>query len=394
MAIKDLQKRFTLVGVIRLGEQRISKNNKPYPAKLETFRITSPSRALVEAVADLYGGQVQPWASNTGPQWQVVTGVSEIPVMVPPQRIDPNMEHWGNGYRDRLCDGETEKMRDKPCLCAAAVQAGQPFGPREVCKPTTRMSLMLGLVPSLGTFKLESHGWNAAAELPMLANAIEQAPEPVPAVLRVEKREKNLFHPDRAEKDQIEARVFMVPVLIFDWLTPAQAFGGELGTAARNALAGATAERHAIEVAKTEEKRPKLTAEEYASAATDAIEVEDVRGLWTLAGRDGVLTDALKKALTARVAELTRDDGKPKPQAPTAEAQNPTPPPVDDVIDVEVEPNADEVWGQIQASAGDRKWSTKDLEQRVDKFLGKSSGEADGFELARFLRAVQAGEVA
>jgi hypothetical protein len=47
LPIKELQQRLTQVGVIRLGEQRISKNNKPYPAKLDTFRVTSPSKDLV-----------------------------------------------------------------------------------------------------------------------------------------------------------------------------------------------------------------------------------------------------------------------------------------------------------------------------------------------------------
>jgi hypothetical protein len=83
------------------------------------LRFTSPSKPLIEAVAAAYGGEVQPWQAPTGPQWEVITGAKEIPVLVPPQRIDPNMEHWGNGYRDRLCDGETELIRKAPCLCAA-----------------------------------------------------------------------------------------------------------------------------------------------------------------------------------------------------------------------------------------------------------------------------------
>lgn len=392
MGIKTLQSRLAQVGVIRLGQKVPTSSGNLRPAKLETLRFTSPSRMLIDAVADLYGGEVKPWQANTGPQFEVVTNAKEIPVLVPPQRIDPNMEHWGNGYRDRLCDGETETIRQRACLCAQMQQGGRRIDQRELCKPTTRMSVMLADVPSLGTWKIESHGWNAAAELPTLAASIESAPQPIPARLEVQVREKKDFDPSKPQGKQVESKIFMVPVLHFDWLTPAQAFGGELGAAARAALGASAVQRHAIEAAKAEQARPRLTEEEYATAAEEATEVEEVRGLWKLAARDEVLTDGLKAKLQARVADLTETDGKPSAQqAPTA--PEPGAESADDVVDVEVEPNADEVFMRIQAVAGDLGWSTKELEQHVDKFLGKSSGEADGFELTRFLGALGAGEI-
>jgi hypothetical protein len=73
---------------------------------------------------------------------------------------------------------------------------GRPVS-RDVCKPTTRMSLMLADIPTLGTWKLESHGWNAAAELPTLAASIESAPQPIPARLEVQVREKKDLRPGR-----------------------------------------------------------------------------------------------------------------------------------------------------------------------------------------------------
>lgn len=394
MAIKDLQKRLTQVGVIRLGEQRVASSGKKYPAKLETLRFTSASRSMVEAIAAAYGGQVKPWQANTGPQWEVVTGVNEVPVLVPPQRIDPNLEHWGNGFRDRHCDGEIETIRNTPCLCAAAQLAGKPFAPRDMCKPTTRMSLMLANMPGIGTFKLESHGWNAAAELPMLAEAIEKAPEPIPAQLVVEVREKKLFHPGKPQKDQIESRVYMVPVLHFNWVTPAQVFGGEIGSAAHAALSGASAERRAIEAAKLESERRKFTAEEYLQLAESAEEIDDTRELWTDAAHDGALTDEVKAALHERVAAIkARDTAQAEPEA----AEQVTTPPVaaaEDVVDAEVVPDADAVWAQIQVLAGAHKWSADDLERRVQEYLKKSSDLADGFELTKFHDAVKSGEIA
>jgi hypothetical protein len=59
-----------------------------------------------------------------------------------------------------------------------------------------------------------------------------------------------------------------------------------------------------------------------------------------------------------------------------------------------VEPTADQVWAQIMAVAGEKGWDGDALEQRVIGFLNKPSNDADGFELARLLGAIEAGEVA
>lgn len=392
MAIKDLQKRLTQVGVIRLGEKRIAKSGKEFPAKLETLRFTSASRPMIEAIAAAYGGQVKPWQAPTGPQWEVITGVNEVPVMVPPQRIDPNLEHWGNGYRDRHCDGETERIRTAPCLCAAAQLAGRPFGPRDQCKPTTRMSLMLANMPGIGTFKLESHGWNAAAELPMLAEAIEKAPEPIPAQLVVEVREKKLFDPSKPQKDQIESRVYMVPVLHFNWVTPAQVFGGEIGAAAQAALGAAQVQRQAIEAAKVESTRRKFTPAEYLTLAGAAEEIDDVRELWKDAAHDDALTDDVAAALNERVAAIKKAAEQPAPGPAAPRPVTPVPA-VDDVVDAEVVPDADTVWAQIQAAAGEKGWNAEGVELKVAAFLHKPSDEADGLELTRALEAIKAGAI-
>lgn len=393
MGIKTLQQRLTQVGVIRLGQKVPTSNGKSRPGKLETLRFTSPSKPLIDAVAALYGGEVKAWQANTGPQWEVITGAKEIPVLVPPQRIDPNLEHWGNGYRDRMCDGETESIRQRPCLCARMQQGSQRVDARELCKPTTRMSVMLADVPSLGTWKIESHGWNAAAELPTLAASIESAPQPIPARLEVQKREKKDFDPSKPESKQIESKVYMVPVLHFDWITPAQAFGGELGAAARAALAGATTQRHAIEAAKVESQRRKFTVDEYLAMADDAKNIEQVRSLWTDAKADDALTVEVKAKLNARAAKVAPPKPAVKPDA-TAEPAADASVAADDVVDAEVADDADAVWVQIQQAAGENGWNSDALEQRVIGLLGKPSNEADGFELTRFLTAVKAGEVA
>jgi hypothetical protein len=255
---------------------------------------------------------------------------------------------------------------------------------------------MLADIPSLGTFKLESHGWNAASELPTLAASIESAPQPIPARLEVQIREKKSFDPGAEQGKEVESKVYGVPVLHFDWITPAQAFGGELGAAARAALGAAGEQRQAIEAAKVESQRRKFTPAEYITLAEAAEDIDHVRELWADAAHDEALTDAVKEALQAKVDAIRREEGQrtasPSPASPPPPATQP--PVVDDVVDVEVVPNADEVWSQIQTVAGAKRWNADGLERRVQEHLNKSSDLADGFELARFLDAVKAGEVA
>ncbi|MFD6565335.1 hypothetical protein [Micromonospora profundi] len=398
MPIKTLQRRLTQVGVIRLGEKRLSQRGKEYPAKLETLRFTSPSRSLIEAVAAKYGGQVKPWQHTTGPQFEVVTDAKTIPVLVPPQQIDPNYELWGNGFKSRHCDGETEKIRNAPCLCdpvkAAAQAARRDLKPGEVCKPTTRMSLMLAEIPSLGTWKLESKGWNAAAELPMLAESIASAAQPIPARLELQHREKKLFHPDKAQNDQIESRTFMVPVLHFEFVTPAQAFGGQIGQAARQAMVA----QHlaAIGAAPEQPADPeKLTEAQVLDAAGRVSSIPQLQELWTTARNDGALTEAAKAALKARAAELdppkaATAEAAPTPAATPAPAANV---PAGEPVDAEIEPNPDAMWVQIQAVAGQRKWNAAALEERICVRFNKPSDEINGFDMATFLAEVQSGAI-
>jgi hypothetical protein len=244
---------------------------------------------------------------------------------------------------------------------------------------------MLADVPSLGTWKLESKGWNAAAELPTLAASIESAPQPIPARLEVQKREKKTFDPGAQQGKEVESRVFMVPVLHFNWLTPAQAFGGELGSAARAALAGAAVERQAIETAKIESGRRKFTPGEYLTLTEAAEDIDHVRELWKDASDDGALTDEVKAALQAKVEQI-KQAGEQQPA--------PEQPPVDVVVDAEVVDDADMVMARILQEAGEKGWNADELEQRICAFLSKSSSDADAAELDRFLAAVEAGEVA
>lgn len=402
MPIRDLQLRFAQVGVIRLGEQVATgnvKNGQPTyrPAKLSTFRFTSPSRALIDAVAGMHGGEVRPWQSNTGPQWEVISKAKEIPVLVPPQVVDPNYELWGNGFRSRMCDGETEQIRNSACMCLT--QFGPDFTktapPGKACKPTTRMSLMLANLVSLGTWKLESHGWNAAAELPMLASAIATAPEPLPARLEIQVRQKKILKPDAPKDKQIETRDYMVPVLHFDLITPAQAFGGQIGAAARTAVGGAEQPQAISSAPEPPEALADsaTTVEQFKVLAGLARNPQTIRALWEWASKCGVLDDDLRSYLTARAEKLGAQVKTPaqQPQQPSA----PTQAPADDVVIAETEPDGVTVWNEVVGLAGERGWNMPTLAEKFTGHMGFDyrDDRATGWKLAEFRDAVKAGQV-
>jgi len=230
MAIKPfvIQRRMMELGRIRLGE----KGAKGEPRKLTTLRFTSASRALLEAIAVKHGGTVRPWegAPDEG-YFEVTTDASQIDVILPPVFSDQDgaptapysqfFESWSGGGCQKRCDGETELLSGKPCSCAPLVaEKGEDA---RTCKVTTRVSVMMPDVPGIGVWRLESHGYNAAVELPgtlevlMLAAAEHKF---IPAVLRIEQRTKKV--PGEG------TRRFIVPVIELPGVTVRQLASGDV----------------------------------------------------------------------------------------------------------------------------------------------------------------------
>lgn len=222
MPIKPVyvQRRMMELGRVRLGE----KGPKGEPRRLNTFRFTSASQALLEAVAAKHGGTVSAWtdAPDEG-YFEVTTEATSLDIILPPvysaEDGEPTtaysqwFELWSGGGCQRRCDGETESLSGKECLC----------NPDERdCKVTTRVSFILPDIPGLGVWRLDSHGWNAAVELPGTLEVLVLAASEhkfIPAVLRVEQRNKKI--PGEG------TRRFNVPVIDLPGVTVNQLAAGE-----------------------------------------------------------------------------------------------------------------------------------------------------------------------
>lgn len=404
MSIRDLQIRLTEVGVIRLGEQRLSKAGKLHPAKLDTFRLTSPSKKVIIRAAELWGGEVRDWPEGPGgPQFQVTTAVDALQVFVLPQRIDPNLELWGKDCRLRLCDGVVEKLRNVPCLCEADAReryarAKTPWpengrfarDPRADCKPTTRLSVMLADL-SDGQWKVEAHGWNAAAELPAKATVyLAVARKAVPAVLRMRVRRDKVLR-IRNGIEQVESREYVVPELDFgDLFTARMALTGGLNEAVRAALDGRR-QQPALEPAPATQVDPGLVAGVWRE-----VEAADSRDqllrVWAGAQANGATADPeLRAFFERRGAELER--GKPTTGTDVETVSAP-----DEPVDAEIVDSAEDLdaaWSAILREAATRGWNMVEVEARYRDRMGHDPSDdvATVARMEQFLVAVKAGEV-
>ncbi|MEU8756270.1 hypothetical protein AB0C88_37860 [Streptomyces chartreusis] len=367
MPILTLQQRLRELGRIRIGQKVATAKGGTRPAKLDRFRLTSPSKELLDRVAARYGGTVAPWTPEGGAgQFEVITETTRIPIHVPPQPVSQYFELWSGGGCQRRCDGVTELLKDRPCICG-------PDPEQRQCKPTTRLNVVLSEIEGVGVWRLESHGYYAALELPGVAELLAQTGGYVEAFLGLEQR--------TAKRDG-KTRHWMVPTIDLA-VTPAALMAG---AASAPAVSGGP-QRAAIEA-----PRP-----DYLKLASVAETPGAVRELYEQAVAAGHMNKAIADALTARAAEL----GAPrKDKAEQPERQVQEPPPVPDaegVYDVEVidDPaDVQAVWFQVIAAAGQYGLTTAQVESGFAQRNGgthPSSGTVT--QMNAYLAAVKAGEV-
>lgn len=356
MPIITLQRRARELGRIRIGQVVKSANGRSRPSKLDRFRLTSASRPLLDTVASLYGGTVAEWTpQNGGPaQWEVVTESTRLPVLVPPQPVSQYFELWSGGGCQRRCDGERELLSDAPCLCAAA----DPDPQERDCKPTTRLNVILRDVEGIGVWRLESHGYYSATELPEVAEFLARTQGYVAAHLALE---------ERVVKRNGETRRFMVPALEVD-ITPAQllAGGGTPGQLAAGP-APAAALPAGPSVARWDEDNL------VGVIVNPTTTLEDLRKLWAELVESGAPNmPRVKAAFDLRVAELKSDQAPPValPAGPL--------------------PDENTLWQQI-LTAAPADWTTTDVELHFKKITSVDIEVATSADMAGYIDAVKAG---
>lgn len=338
MSILNLQTRARELGRIRLGQVVATSNGKTRPEKIDRFRFTSYSRELLDQIAKLYGGTVADWNPQGGGAagFEVLTDAKRVPILVPPQPVSQWYETWSGGGCQKRCDGVTEVLSDSPCMCS-------PDPEQRECKPTTRLNVMLRDVPGLGVWRLESHGYYAAVELPAVAEFLARANGYIPASLVLE---------ERTVKRDGQTRRYMVPAIEVENVTPAQLMAGGVVGMQPGVLTGR--EPAAIEAPADAPQWDELIA-----CATTRDELLGIREQAKLAGADASI-DAL---LVARAKELGVSSEKPV--------------------------DANELWSRILAGAPEGS-TTADVEIDFQKVTGVDAAQADAAAMQRYLGAVKA----
>ncbi len=362
--ILEIQKRARELGRIRIGQVVADSNGKNRPEKLDRFRLTSASKPLLDRVAQLYGGEVRQWQpQGGGPEaWEVLTTSNRIPIMVPPQPVTQWLEHWTAGGCKRRCDGQTEVISDSACICAADSDRDED----RLCRPTTRLNVVLRDVEGIGVWRLETHGWNAATELPDVAAFLAHAGGYVEAWLALEER-KSIREVD----GKPQTRRFMVPTIEVD-VTPAELMAGKGGVAPPQ-VEGPVPAPESKQPPQLEAGRP-----DYVTQAKAAASLDEVRGVWKAAKAAGHLTDDLDGALSGRAADIQAA----AQQQPQSVAADPRPEPVG--------PDADAVWERIIAAAGDLDMTTSQIEAEfAEANAGLLPESASAGELQVYLDQLQ-----
>lgn len=218
------QRALSRVGEIRIGGE---KPERGAGRKLETFRLTSQHKDVIDRCASLYGGEPKPWQSPSGDAFQLYTTSAALPVLlITDYSLNQVYERWEGATKcTRRCDGEEEQISGGPCVCNAQGLEG-----KAACDIITRLMVVL---PETGTslgWTLRSTGENAARELSgaiMVSGELARGRAFVPATLRLTQR-----------RSVIDGQVvrYVVPVLDFNLLAEARqqleappAVAGELG---------------------------------------------------------------------------------------------------------------------------------------------------------------------
>ena len=249
MAMLDIQRRHAEVFRIRFGDRDGNR-----PRKLtDQIRITAPSRNVVQAFADVYGGEVTEWEG----QHQAYLPTTELRILVlPGQSVSQWWEKWRGSVCERRCDGFQEQKSGSRCKCPEDID--ERVADKNACSPTTRVNVLCPDVGVVGSGALVTHGLIAAETLPQAIGVAEAALSRglmVPAVLRVvEHKGRNHF---------VVPQIEIVGVSL-DALT-----SGALPHATQTPVAELEGRSHLTPVPTSLPSGPVLTVAEQAAAVTD-----------------------------------------------------------------------------------------------------------------------------
>lgn len=312
--ILNHQRQARELGRLRTGYSvpNADPTKRPRPVKSKTWVISSHAEHYVTKAAELYGGKVESWQpqGNGAPQFRVITEAEQLDAVLPGgDPLSQYNEMWNKGGCARRCDGQTEQLTKRPCLCLA--QHGEDWHllrqnlatKDKVCSVTSRLNVVLLDMLDMGVWRAETHSFYAANEMAGTVDMVLSGTGGkglVPVTLRIEPR-------TRVAGGQ--TKHFPVVVVEVRGVTPRQALSGPLPTAmaldpgaAGQAVAAIEAPRH-----------------DYLADARGALTVDDVQDVYRAAYAAGHLTDDLIAELKVRADEVKAEEKKRAEDATSGE---------------------------------------------------------------------------
>lgn len=297
--LRNIQARAAEHGRLRTG---YTQGNRPM--RSATWVITSHSEEHVRTAAKLWGGEPEQWSplNSTISQWRVITKASSIEALITPgDPLNQYNEMWSKGGCQRRCDGETELLTRKPCLCLA--RFGEDWHQQKkgtVCSTTSRLNVMLPDLSGMGMWRAETHSFYAAQEWGGMVDMVLAGTDGrgfIPVNLRIEPRQRVADG---------ETKKFPVVVVELRGVTPRQALAGPMNAATALEPGSAGQARAAIEAPK---------GRDWIAEARGALTSDDVRDLWMEAQQAGAVhpkgADPLSRQLMAIAADKDAENVPP-----------------------------------------------------------------------------------
>nr|WSS66776.1 hypothetical protein OG284_36760 [Streptomyces sp. NBC_01177] len=293
--ILTMKRQAAELGRIRTGYSRPNPDPKKgnIPVKSKTFVLTSHSRDYVAAAAELYGGKVEQWTPQrqSVAQWRVITEARELRAILPAGDVlNQANEMWTGGGCERRCDGITESISRRPCICLA--KYGEDWHtrpPTQVCRPTSRIGMFLPDLPDLGVWRLETKSYYAADVLAGGLDTVLQATGGTGLLpVRAWIEQRTAVREGKTKQFQVVMLVPALPKL-------RHALSGPISTAA--ALDPASLDRPAIETAPA-------AVPDYVAEAKLCRTADEVIAVYQRAYAAGNGTPELSSTLQAIAADI------------------------------------------------------------------------------------------